>query len=259
VVCRTVTAEPAGYGKVKPEQAAAIAKMEAGVATGKAKLPWRLYVPKEASPNHCLPLVLFLHGAGRRGNDNVGPMELAWEFVKPEGQAKHPCFVLAPQMNKSWVNHQFHKGSYSAEAVPISDEMKTTLELVEQVAHDRPIDPNRLYVVGQSMGGFGTWDAMIRRPDLWAAGVPICGGGDPSQAARIKDIAVWAWHGADDTMVPVSGSREMIEALKKAGATPRYTEIPKGGHGVWVKAFSNPELFEWLFAQHKPSGPASEK
>ncbi len=241
-----------GYSKVKPDRAAVIEKLEAGTVKGKVDLPWRLFVPKEASKDKPLPLVVFFHGAGRRGTDNVGPMELAWNFITPEAQAKNPCFVLAPQMNKAWVDHPFSKGSYSADKVKISDEMQETLDLVEKLIKERPIDPKRIYAVGQSMGGFGTWDAMIRKPDLWTAGAPICGGGDPTKAESIKNIAIWAWHGENDNTVPVSGSREMIDALKKVGANPKYSEIPKGGHGVWEKAFSDPKFFEWLFAQKKP-------
>ena len=144
------------------------------------------------------------------------------------------------------------RGSYNADQVKITAEMQATLSLVEKLAGERPIDRKRLYVIGQSRGGFGTWDAMIRRPDLWAAGVPICGAGDPNKAELIKSIPIWAWHGANDAAVPVAGSREMIEALKKAGANPLYTEPHNVGHGVWVPALEDPKLHEWLFNQRKP-------
>lgn len=243
-----------GYAKVKPERAAVIEKLEAGSTTAPAKLPWRIFVPAVPANGAKLPLVLFLHGAGRRGADNIGPMELAWTFITPEAQAKNPCFVIAPQVRdgRRWVDQEFNKGSYVADTAKITDEMQSALALVDQLVASRPIDPKRLYVVGQSMGGYGTWDAMIRRPDLWAAGVPICGAGDPTRAASIKDIAIWAWHGENDTMVPVSGSRDMIAALQQAGAKPQYNEIAKGGHGVWNPAFENQKLYDWLFAQHRP-------
>jgi predicted peptidase len=242
------------YGKAKPEQAAVIATLEAGLVEAPAQMPWRLFVPAGADPAKPLPLVVFLHGAGMRGTDNVGPMSLAWTFITPEAQAKHPCFVLAGQVRdgRRWVGQDFNKGSYSAAAVTITDEMRAMLALVDRTIASRPIDRTRVYAVGQSMGGYGTWDALIRRPDLWAAGVPICGAGDPSQATAIKTIPVWAWHGASDTAVPVSGSRDMIAALTTAGAKPQYTEIAKGGHGVWGPAFADPKLYEWLFAQRRP-------
>ncbi len=250
----TGEAPKSDYGKAKPEQAAVITTLESGLVEAPVKMPWRLFVPAGADKAKPLPLVVFLHGAGMRGTDNVGPMSLAWTFITPEAQAKHPCFVLAGQVREGrrWVGQDFNKGSYSAEAVPISDEMRAILALVDQTIAGRPIDPKRVYVVGQSMGGYGTWDALVRRPDLWAAGVPICGAGDPSKAAAIASIPVWAWHGENDTAVPVSGSRDMIAALTRAGATPQYSEIAKGGHGVWAPAFADPKLYAWLFAQRRP-------
>lgn len=241
------------YGKTKPEMGAVIVKMEEGMIESPVKMPWRLFVPPAASKNNPLPLVVFLHGAGKRGTDNIGPMSLAWSFITPEAQAKYPCFVFAPQVREGhpWVTQIFNKGSYDSDKIKPTDEMTEALAMVDKLIGERPIDRQRVYVVGQSMGGYGTWDALIRRPDLWAAGVPICGAGDPAKAASIKSIPVWAWHGEKDTMVPASGSREMIEALKKAGAVPKYTEIPNGGHGVWNQAFDDPKLHEWIFAQRK--------
>ena len=243
------------YGKTKPSQGKVIEKLEAGMIETPVKMPWRLFVPEGATKEKPLPLILFLHGSGKMGTENIGPMSLAWEFITPEAQAKNPCFVLAPQLPKGtfWMHYdEKTRGSYNADQVKITAEMQATLSLVEKLAGERPIDRKRLYVIGQSRGGFGTWDAMIRRPDLWAAGVPICGAGDPNKAELIKSIPIWAWHGANDAAVPVAGSREMIEALKKAGANPLYTEPHNVGHGVWVPALEDPKLHEWLFNQRKP-------
>jgi predicted peptidase len=244
----------ADYGTAKPEQAALITTLPSGVVEQPVRMPWRLFVPVGADPAKPLPLVVFLHGAGMRGEDNVGPMSLAWSFITPAAQRAHPCFVLAPQvrLGHRWVGQDFNKGSYAADAVAISDEMRTALTLVEQTIAAHPIDARRVYVVGQSMGGYGAWDAMIRRPALWAAGVPICGAGDPSKAQSIAAIPIWAWHGEKDTAVPVSGTRDMIAALTATGATPQYTEIAKGGHGVWNQAFATAALYDWLFSQVQP-------
>ncbi len=248
----------------------AIKAMEAGalpeaITQGRKKLDfhYRLFVPETASIEGPLPLVVFLHGKGRRGTDNIGPMELAWAFVKPSAQRVNPCFVLAGQVppGGNWVATKEQRSKMSEEGVafPVTDEMTALLKVVDQVIEERPIDPARVYVVGQSMGGYGTWDALYHKPDSWAAAVPVCGGGMPHAAATFKDVPIWAWHGDNDRTVPVSETREMIEALKAAGGSPRYTEIHGGGHGAWNHAFSDAELFKWLFNQKKSSDSSKTK
>jgi predicted peptidase len=249
-----VAALPAAdYAKLKPAEEVLVRACEEGVTEGPAAIPWRLHVPQGASAATPLPLVVFMHGAGRRGTDNLGAMALAYEFLTPEAQAKHPCFVFAAQVpaGKRWVDQDFNRGSYDSSQVATTSYMQALLGAVDGLLASRPIDRSRVYIVGQSMGGYGTWDAIVRRPELWAAAVPICGAGDPAQAAAIMAIPIWAWHGENDTSVPVSGSRDMIAALKAAGAEPRYTEIAKGGHGVWVPALASAELHAWLFAQRR--------
>jgi len=105
--------------------------------------------------------------------------------------------------------------------------------------------------MGLSMGGYGTWDMIQRNPQMFAAAVPICGGGDVTKAERIARLPVWAFHGNKDNVVPTSRSRDMIEAMRKAGGSPHYTESPGVGHGVWTVAFGDPELAKWLFAQRR--------
>ena len=118
------------------------------------------------------------------------------------------------------------------------------------------IDATRLYVTGLSMGGYGTWDALQRYPDRFAAAVPICGGGDVKQAKKIAQIPIWAFHGDKDTAVPVERTRSMIAALKEAGGMPKYTEYPDVGHDSWTATYKDPALHEWMFAQRlKPKSP----
>lgn len=132
------------------------------------------------------------------------------------------------------------------------DTMQAALNVLDEVLAKWPIDEKRVYVMGMSMGGYGTWEALMRRPQQWAAAVPICGGGDPSRAVTYKDVPIWAWHGANDAVVPAANSRTMIEELKKAGGQPKYTELEKVNHGSWVPAFKTPELYTWLFEQQRP-------
>ena len=129
--------------------------------------------------------------------------------------------------------------------------MGLLLELLPKFRDEFAIDTDRIYVMGLSMGGYGTWDMIQRYPEMFAAAVPICGGGDATKAERIARMPVWAFHGNRDTVVPTSRSRDMIEAMRKAGGSPRYTESPGVGHGVWGVAFGDPELAKWLFAQRR--------
>lgn len=111
--------------------------------------------------------------------------------------------------------------------------------------------PYRLYVVGQSLGGFGAWDLIARHPDVFAAAVPLCGGGDTKLILSARDVAVWAFHGAKDATVLASRSREMVAALRTVNSSVRYTEYPEVGHDVWTRAFAERDLPEWMFAQRR--------
>jgi len=226
-------------------------------ASDGGKLLYRLLRPKGYEPAKAYPLVLVLHGAGGRGDDNWGQIKdqpapflaLASDAV----QDKHPCLVVGPQCpaGKQWVNWPWGKGSYAQDKVPISAELKRVLELLAQLRTEFQVDPGRLYVTGLSMGGYGTWDIVEREPTMFAAAIAICGAGDPSRAASIAKMSVWAFHGDKDGVVPVRGSREMVDALKKAGGKPRYDEFPGVGHGSWSKAYDTKGLWDWLFEQKR--------
>jgi predicted peptidase len=127
--------------------------------------------------------------------------------------------------------------------------MPELVEMLEAVIREHGGDSQRVYVTGQSMGGVGTWGLIAAHPDRFAAAVPVCGLWNPEDAARMKSVAVWAFHGAEDPTVPVGGSRDMIAALKSAGASPRYTEYPGVGHSSWPQAYATTEMWEWMFSQ----------
>jgi predicted peptidase len=222
-------------------------------------LPYRLLVPNgydARDGKKQYPLILFLHGAGERGTDNAAQLKWGGALLAGDVQKKEPCFVVAPQCppDKQWVNTPWARGSYDQDKVPISDELKMALAVVDRAQKEFHVDPDRVYMMGLSMGGFGTWDAILREPKRFAAAVPICGGGDPSKAESIKSVPVWAFHGGADNVVPTQGSHDMVDALKKAGGHPRYTEFPGVGHGSWANAWNEPELLDWLFAQKRGEG-----
>jgi predicted peptidase len=125
------------------------------------------------------------------------------------------------------------------------------LKILDAVKKEFSIDSRRIYVSGQSMGGYGTWDLVTKKPEIFAAAVPMCGGGNTLLAANAVRVAIWAFHGAVDETVSVNESRTMIGAIRRAGGHPRYTEYPDVDHDVWNRAFMEPDLMDWLFAQHK--------
>jgi len=209
-------------------------------------MPYRLFVPRGYNSDKQYPLVIWLHGAGGAGRDNRAQISgdqisgtRTW--TKPENQAKYPTFVLVPQSPGNWVDRLDELGTGIRLVFEILDSVKTRFN----------IDPARLYLAGQSDGGYGTWNAVTQRPGVFAAAIPLCGGGDPKTAGRIATMPLWVFHGRRDTVVPVMESREMIEAIKKAGGDPRYTEYDRLGHDIWKRAFKEPDIVSWLFAQHR--------
>lgn len=216
-------------------------------------MPYRLFIPNGYDPSKPYPLVLFLHGAGERGTDNnlqIDANRGAKLWAEEANQASHPCFVLAPQCpaDKQWVNTSWSMGSYRTDKVFISNELKMVRDIIETLMRNYNINANELYITGLSMGGYGTWDFIVRYPDMFRSAIPICGAGDPSKAALIKNVNIWCFHSSDDGTVPVSGTRDMVKALNTVGGNVKYTEYTNWGHSSWVPAYDTPDLVNWLFA-----------
>ncbi len=201
------------------------------------------------------PLVVFLHGSGERGNDNDA--QLKWgvsNFASDQMMKSHPAFVIAPQCpeNASWSNFSREKNGTKLFLQPTpSKPMDLLIALVRKLAKTLPIDTNRIYITGLSMGGYGTFDAIERFPNLFAAAVPVCGGGDVTKAPLISHIPIWIFHGAEDPSVNPILSLDMIFALTKAGAHPGFTQYPEVGHFSWIAAYTDQLMIDWLFRQHK--------
>ena len=201
------------------------------------------------------PLIIFLHGSGERGNDNEA--QLKWgvmNFASDENMIRYPAFVIAPQCpaNMNWSNFNRDRNSTQMSLLPAAAKpMQLLIELIGQLKKTLRIDTTRIYITGLSMGGFGTYDAIMRYPNLFAAAVPVCGGGDVSKAPAIAHIPTWIFHGAEDPSVSPIYSLEMLQALTKAGAHPGFTQYPEVGHFSWLGAYSDPMMIEWLFRQRK--------
>lgn len=246
-----------------PLEPAGFFRREVFMSRSGQKLPYQLLEPasvgrstvraKGASTPPRYPLVVFLHGAGENGTDNASQMRNGvYAFCEKENREKRPCYLLVPQCppGKRWSGATREESSIF-NATP-TEPAQAVLELIDQTLRDNPdIDPNRVYITGLSMGGSGAIDLMMRRPDLFAAGLPLCGRGDPAHAKKIKNIPIWIWHGGLDETNPVIYSRRMSAALQKAGGKVKYSELSTFNHDIWYVTYYNPAVMEWLFAQRK--------
>ncbi len=218
-------------------------------ADGKT-LPYRLLKPAGYDESKGpYPLLIFLHGAGERGTDNNRQLVHGKPLLR-RAAAEHGCFVLAPQCPDKmvWAGRHWEDKNHGLTEKP-SQPMQLLLGLIDEVQKTYPIDSHRLYIMGLSMGSFGTWDLIQRQPQRFAAAVPICGGGDEEHCQRIAAMPIWVFHGASDGVVKVARSRDMIAAIKQAGGQPKYTEYPGVGHNSWTPTFNEPKLLEWICVQ----------
>jgi predicted esterase len=192
-----------------------------------------LYVPEDLPKNGLYPLLLFLHGSGERGDDlnllkRAGPPS----FLDSIGD--FPFVVVSPQCpeNRNWDNENL-------------------LDLLDHIEETLSIDKNKIYVTGYSMGGFGTWSLAQAAPERFAAIAPICGGGNPDRMCIMRDISVWAFHGANDTEVPYEESERLVHKLNELGSDVKFTLYPDLGHECWTKTYQNQELYDWLLSKSK--------
>ena len=202
-------------------------------------LKYLFYLPKDYynAKKIAWPLILFLHGMGERGND--------LELVKIHGipkivktQKDFPFIAVSPQCPIEYVWRD--------------DDMQQAVEnLLQKIVKNYRVDKTRIYVTGLSMGGYGTWSLAARRPDLFAAAVPICGGGDPATVNILKNLPIWVFHGGLDEVVLPEESEKMVRALEKAGGKVRYTLYPEAYHDSWTETYDNPALYDWLLSNRK--------
>ena len=213
---------------------------------------WTEKLPNDGSK---VPLVIFLHGAGERGTNNVAQLRhgvgelLDWLDKHEKGYR-----LVAGQVpnGKRWVEVDWNAKAHAMPKMP-SETMALELALLDRLLADPRTDAQRVYVTGISMGGYGTWDIVCRRPDMFAAAMPICGGGDSAQAAKIAHVPIWVFHGSADRAVPVCRSRNMVSALWSAGSNAHYREYPDAGHNVWTRTYRDNEVLKWFFSQRNKS------
>jgi predicted peptidase len=229
-------------------------------------LRYRIMYPVNYDEHKKYPVVLFLHGKGERGIDNKKQLVHGGSlFADSTIRKKFPAIVIFPQcapedywcrmnMIEDRTDTTPEKVEYLSD-VPPGKSLQLVMQLMDSLSERKQVDQRRMYVMGLSMGGRGTFELLWRKPHFFSAAAPVCGGGNPSSAAIYgKKFPIWIFHGAMDNVVNVNDSRNMVTALQAAGAKVKYTEYPDAGHHVWDYALADPNLLPWLFAQRKKSG-----
>lgn len=223
-------------------------------------LQYQILLPKNYNANKTYPLVLFLHGAGERGDDNEKQLKHGVKlFASQESQIKFPCIVIAPQcpQDSYWasvevirdqtpysLNFDYNKPSTAA--------LNSAIELVQKMIVDKKATKSQIYITGLSMGGMGTFEAVYKHPKLFAAAIPVCGGGEEQKfSKKMAKVPFWVFHGESDSVVGVNHSREAVAKLKSLAGNVQYSEYPGVNHNSWDNAYAEPELLQWMFSKTK--------
>jgi predicted peptidase len=217
---------------------------------GGETMQYRLFVPPGYSAARKYPIVLWLHGANGRGSDNLrqisgGNFPGTHVWTTPEIQTKDPVFVLAPQVENTKAWSRPHVNT----AMPVS--LRVAFEILDAIEKEYSIDRNREYIAGQSMGGEGVWAALALAHGRFAAAIALCSYGFDDEVAPDAKVPVWIFQGEADPIVSVGRAREWVAALRQAGGSPKYTEVPGAGHNVWDTAFASPDAATWLLSQRR--------
>jgi predicted peptidase len=204
--------------------------------TVKVSLKYLLYLPKGYDKNDKgWPLVLFLHGAGERGDNFVSVKQLGPPMLVEQGK-EFPFILVSPQcpLGQRW------------------DPLELSV-LLDEIEKDYNVDKNRIYVTGLSMGGEGTWKLIMAEPNRFAAAAPVCGrtGSSYLDACRLENLPIWVFHGAMDDVVSLDESVRMVKALDACGNEVKFTVYPKANHNAWTETYNNEELYKWLLDHHR--------
>jgi len=214
-------------------------QVEQSLKVGGKEMPYLLYLPPNYTASGKMPLMLFLHGRG----ESQGPLSVVAKWGPPsrvEHGYFYPCVIASPQCP-------------AAESWDQAGQQRLLVALLDHLTKTLPIDTDRIYLTGLSMGGYGSWRLAADHPDRFAAVAPVCGAGNPADAAKLKSLPIWVFHGTEDQAVPFQKSKEMVEAITRSGGTKvRFTSLEHIGHNSWEAAYASPELYEW-FAKHTAS------
>jgi len=260
------------FAQVAEETAPLMAKdvmtKEIYVASDGTQLPYRLYVPTDYNPEKQYSFLLFLHGAGNRATDNEDQVRkntglldriINGEKVTYNGEeidSSKEFIMVAPQCapEKQWVDTPWGKmpdPSYNLDEIPQSQFSTAVTELINKMIASYNLNSDRMYISGLSMGGFGTWDLLMRYPDLFAAAIPMGGAADVSKAETLKNIPIWTFHQLQDPTVSAAGTLAMVKALTEVGAEIKFTPYFDGVHNAWTKGYAEPDMLQWLYSHTK--------
>ncbi|MFB9294833.1 carboxylesterase family protein [Persicitalea jodogahamensis] len=223
-------------------------------------LPYRLLFPENYDKSKKYPLILFLHGAGERGTDNEKQLVHGGKmFLEAQNREKFPAIVIAPQCppESYWASVKVDRDKRPMTFEfdyqrPSNWPLVAAYDLVKQVVGEESVDKHRLYIMGLSMGGMGTFEQVYQHPKTFAAAAPICGGADvQAYDKRVRKTPFWVFHGDADSVVPVENSRRMVDKLKALKVPVQYTEYPGVNHNSWDNAFAEPQLLPWLFSHSR--------
>jgi predicted peptidase len=229
-------------------------KFEARIHKSDWVMPYRLFRPETTGGK--MPLVMYLHGSGGLGDDNVKQLTLGNRFgtrvwLLPENQKQFPCYIVAPQTDRGWIRYDFSQEP-AKELPGFGDGARLALQIVDGLRHEFAIDDRRIYVAGNSMGGAGVWNVLANRENFFAAAVITAGGVSPDDGTGSVATPLWDFHGESDEVVPVSSARDRIAARRKAGGHPLYTEYPGADHDSVARlGFTEPSLVQWVFHQRR--------
>lgn len=229
-------------------------------STAGHQLPYRILFPKNYDKTKKYPVLLFLHGAGERGTDNEKQLVHGSKlFIDPTNAEKYPAIVIFPQCSTEgyWSSVGIDRSTspiglefdYGKRVTP---DLQAAIELLQNIIKTESADKTRIYVAGLSMGGMGTFEAVYRYPDLFAAAVPICGGADvDSYTKKTSKIPFRVYHGAKDVVVDVKHSQQIVEKLKILDTSVEYIEYPEVNHNSWDNAFAEPDFLSWIFSKSR--------
>lgn len=207
---------------------------------GQGYVHYLLYLPPGYHATTRWPLVVYLHGAGERGQD-VNIVRRGGIPRRIDDGEKFEFIAVSPQClsDARW-------------------EPETVVALIERISGSFSVDPDRVCLTGFSMGGYGTWQTACYRPEMFAAIAPLAGGGDVEQANRLTGLPIWAFHGAKDQVVPFAASKDMVEAVRKAGGQVEFTVLAEQDHGICEMVYKDRRLYEWLLLKRRNQGQAGK-